>query len=79
MWKCDRKIWRTQKGKLVEDGDPRAWSLVATAGMEFETKPVIEPMLESKAVEPVEDKAVKPDEDKGEIAEDKSKKKKGKK
>lgn len=60
MWKCDRRIWRGLHGKLYEDGDPRAQALVATAGDELESKPVVE-----KALKPAEDKAVKPSENKG--------------
>jgi len=47
------------KGKLYEDGDPRAQVLVATPGDELESKPVVE-----KALHPIEDKAVKPSENK---------------
>jgi len=50
MWKCNERLWRTNKGKIVHDGDPRAAFLMATPGMVLENKPVIEP-LEGSAQE----------------------------
>lgn len=67
MWVCDKRLYRTKKGKIVEEGDARATDgavLVATPGMVFPEKPIIE-RPETKAVKPVEDKAVHPKEDKG--------------
>ena len=66
MWICDRRLYRIKNGKIVEEGDPRATGgavLVASPGMEFPEKPVID-KVGSKAVEPAEDKAKRPAENK---------------
>ena len=49
MWKCNEQLWRTNKGKIVHDGDPRAAFLMATPGMVLENKPVIEPLAGERA------------------------------
>ncbi len=74
-WNCDEKLWRTDKGKIVKDGDIRAAFLVATPGMVLDKKPVIEPFQgpkveapedanDEKAEQPAEDKSLDQDEDK---------------
>lgn len=84
MWVCNRKLYRTKDGKLVEEGDPRAHVLLFAPGDILANEPVLSSPPKSgsaqdapeaqdaKAVEPEEDKAVKP-------AENKSRKGKAKK
>jgi hypothetical protein len=61
-WICDRRLYRTKKGKIVEEGDARVTDgavLVATPGMDFPEKPIIE-KLESKAIQVSEESEGKP-------------------
>lgn len=51
-WICNERLWRTNKGKIVHDGDPRAAVLMATPGMVLENKPVIEPLESPTREEP---------------------------
>ena len=86
MWKCNERLWRTNKGKIVHDGDPRAAFLMATPGMVLENKPVIEP-FEGERAEPLieepaqeelsEEKALEPVEDKAVKPSENKNKKKG--
>ena len=65
QWLCNRRLWKTKDGKIVEDGDPRAAFLMATPGMVLGEKPVVEKFPgKQKSLIPDEDKAIKPDEDK---------------
>jgi hypothetical protein len=41
-WTADRKLWKTQDGRIVEDGNPDAAVLYATAG---DTVPLTEAQL----------------------------------
>lgn len=66
QWLCDRNLWKTKNGQIVEDGDPRSAFLFATPGMVLGEKPVVEKLPgEQKSLIPDEDKAIYPDEDKG--------------
>jgi hypothetical protein len=71
MWICNRKLYRTKDGKLVEESDPRAEVLLFSPGDVLANEPVTSPPApplkgdgSEKAVKPVEDKAVKPAADK---------------
>lgn len=58
MWKSNRYLWKTEDGKIVEDGDPRSRFLFATPGMELNEKPKVEkPEAEKKAQAESEEKA----------------------
>jgi hypothetical protein len=65
-YRCVERLWLTEKGEVVHDGDPRARTLFATPGMELVEKPkVLEFHREgAKAVRKGEDKALRPSEDK---------------
>ena len=44
-WICDRQLWRTKRGKIVDSGDPQLYEsgiLIANPGDKFSEKPVIE-------------------------------------
>jgi len=67
MWTCNKRLWKTVDGKIVEDGDSRARTLFAVPGTVLKEKPMIEKAMapaEDKAIDPVEDKAIHPVEDK---------------
>ena len=67
MWVCDQELFRTNRGKIVEASDPRCTdgaTLVATVGMVFIEKPVIEKNPNKKALSQSEDKAIKPSDNK---------------
>ena len=40
---CKEKLWRTAKGEIVHDGDPRAWVLFAIPGMVLDEAPKVLP------------------------------------
>jgi hypothetical protein len=68
MWTSDKKLWRTERGKIVLDGDVRARALIAMPGDELPEKPVIEKFegakMDEKSQKLSEDKAKHPDSDK---------------
>jgi hypothetical protein len=80
MWVCDRKLYRTKEGQMVEEGDQRAHVLLFSPGDVLASEPVVQKLEKppsstaakkasaqnAKAVKPVDDKAIKPEEDKGE-------------
>jgi hypothetical protein len=43
MWICDRNLYRTQEGFLVEEGDPRAVELVHRKGVVLASEPKVFP------------------------------------
>lgn len=81
MWVCNRNLYRTKDGKMVEEGDHRAHVLLFSRGDHLASEPVVLKLEktshltprppsrhgngEQKAQKPVEDKAIKPEEDKG--------------
>lgn len=73
MWICNRNLYRTKDGQMVEEGDQRAHVLLFAPGDHLASEPVVlkleKPPKKSggskKAAEPEEDKAIKPEEDKG--------------
>ena len=78
MWICDQRLYRSDRGKIVQENDVRARILIAAPGDELPNKPVIEKLDTgqpggTKMIARSEDKAVKPSENKGRKVEDAAK------
>jgi len=61
-WKCNRRLWKTDDGLIVEEGDPRARRLYAIPGTVLQQRPKVEKLPGAKAVTPKEDKQLSIDE-----------------
>ncbi len=68
VWTSDRRLWLTPDGKVVEDGDPAARTLLCAPGQTIPWDQAVALGLVTGGKgrkKPAKDKAVKPARDKG--------------